>query len=413
MDGVHAVGRATEENDVAGPQAGHEGGGQLPEDRTFSVEHEVGVVRCNGPDVGVVDHPGVSALSEGVLFPVDPDSSLVFQQVQHFDEIVVREIPVAPCVDDNLVGLVDVKLLVDDQTNEELGDDVEAVLWEGQAIHVARLNRRLEGGKFQQVVHRGRQETCTRNATNMVACAANALQGGGDVAWGADLDDEINRTDVDAHLKGGRGHHGPQVAEFQFPFDLQSDVLVHRAVVSSHEFTQEGAEALHERLGHFPRVGEDQRGGVGGDQVRDGFHVGLQGLGHRPVRKAWVGDEDVQIEFPRARDFGDHDALVFSAGFTVIAGHQIFGHGVQRFHGRGDADALNRVFQQGVEEGQGQAEVHPTLGRDQAVQFVNDHPLDARDDGLEPRGADGDGHAFRGGDEDVRWFPQHLLAVRL
>ena len=57
--------------------------------------------------------------------------------------------------------------------------------------------------------------------------------------------------------------------------------------------------------------------------------------------------------------------------------------------------------------------MHPTLGRDQAVQFVDDHPLDARDDGLEPRGTDGNGHALGGGDEDVRWFPQHLLAVRL
>ena len=344
MDGVDAVGRAAEENDVAGPQAGHERGGQLPEDGSLGVEHKVGVVRCDGSDVGVVDHAGVSALPEGVLFPVHPNSPFVLQQVEHFDEIVVREIPVAPSVDDDFVGLVDVQLLVDDQANEELRDDVKAVLWEGQAVHVARLNRRLEGGKFEQVVHRGRQETCTRNPTNMVAGTADALQGGGDVAGGADLDDEVNRANVDAHLEGGRGHHGPQVAEFQFPFDLQSDVLVHRAVVSGHEFTQKGAEPLHKRLGHFPRVREDQRGGVGGDQVRDGFHVGLQGLGHRTVCKAGMRDQDVQVEFSRARDFCDHDALVFAAGFTVIAGHQIFGNGVQGFHGRGDADALNRVF---------------------------------------------------------------------
>ena len=54
--------------------------------------------------------------------------------------------------------------------------------------------------------------------------------------------------------------------------------------------------------------------------------------------------------------------------------------------------------------------MHPALGRDQAVQFVDDHPLDARDDGLEPEEPTAmamlSGVVMR-----MRWFPQHLLAV--
>ncbi len=57
--------------------------------------------------------------------------------------------------------------------------------------------------------------------------------------------------------------------------------------------------------------------------------------------------------------------------------------------------------------------MNATLGGHQAVQFVDDHPLDARHNWLKARGTDGDGHALWRGDEDVGGLPEHFLPVGL
>ena len=134
-------------------------------------------------------------------------------------------------------------------------------------------------------------------STNMVARAANALEGGGDVAWGADLDDEINRTDVDAHLEedevttarsGGSvsvqppaGCSCPSSRGVQPRVHPRAEALTSVSVISS--CWRRPAWWCGRRSGPrwLPRWPPRS--------------------GPQAVRKAGMRDEDVQIEFPEQR----------------------------------------------------------------------------------------------------------------
>ena len=187
LDVGHPVRRPTQQNHIAGPQVGNEGPRQFPENGAFGVEHQVGIVRCDGSDVGVVNHSRVPALSEDVLFPVNPNPALFFEHVQHFDEIVVLEVSIGPRIHDDFVGLIDVQFVDNDQADDELRHHVKAILWEVKPVHVTGLNRSLKGRQFDEVVHAGRQETRTGDTAHVVASTTDALESGCDVAGTADL----------------------------------------------------------------------------------------------------------------------------------------------------------------------------------------------------------------------------------
>ena len=57
--------------------------------------------------------------------------------------------------------------------------------------------------------------------------------------------------------------------------------------------------------------------------------------------------------------------------------------------------------------------MNTSLGGHHGVQFVDDHVFDFTDDGLETRGRDGNGKAFRRGDENMGRVPEHFLTVGL
>ena len=88
------------------------------------------------------------------------------------------------------------------------------------------------------------------------------------------------------------------MAVFEFLFHVQSNVFVHRTVVSCDQFSEERAKFLHDGLGHFPRVGKDQGGRVSTDQIGNRFNVVFKHLDHGEVAKFRVRDQDVQVEFP-------------------------------------------------------------------------------------------------------------------
>ena len=180
----------------------------------------------------------------------------------------------------------------------------------------------------------------------MVTGATNTLQCSSDVPRAANLEHQINRTNVDSHLKRGGRDDSPQMTVLQFLFDVQPDVFVHAAVVPSHQVSKEWSQLLDDGFRHLSRVGKDQRGRVGTDEVSDGFDVVLQQLRHGQVAEFRMRDENVQIQFPRTRYLGDRNRGWLASCLTVIAAHEVFSHGFKRFHGSRDADSLNRVLEQ-------------------------------------------------------------------
>ena len=88
------------------------------------------------------------------------------------------------------------------------------------------------------------------------------------------------------------------MAVFQTLFDIQADVLVHRAVMTCNEISEERSKLLHNGLRHFSRVCKNQGCGVGADRVGDGFDVVFENFEDRQIAEFRVRDENVQIQFP-------------------------------------------------------------------------------------------------------------------
>ena len=197
----HAVGRTAEKNNVSCSQVGDEGTGQFSKYAAFGIEHKIGIVGSDGTDVGIVNHSRIAAFSENVLFPVDPNSTLFLEHIQHFNEIIVLEIPIRPRIHNDFKGLVNVKFVDDDQTDDELGDNVQAVLWEVQSVHITRLDGRLQRSQFNEIVNTGRQKSSTRDATDVVTSTTDALERRGDISGTADLQHQVNRPDVNTHFQ--------------------------------------------------------------------------------------------------------------------------------------------------------------------------------------------------------------------
>ena len=181
----------------------------------------------------------------------------------------------------------------------------------------------------------------------------NALQGGRDVPGAPHLDDEIDAPDVDSHLQGRGGHDCTELSMFQTLLDIKPDLLVHRTMVTSNQVPQHRTEVLDQVLGHLPRVGEDQRRGMCGDEFGDDIDVPFEDRLHRHVREGRVAEEDVEVQGSDTTDLRDRDALFPASCLAVITRDQVLRHGLQGLHRRGDADAL-QASEQGVEMGDGE-----------------------------------------------------------
>ena len=68
----------------------------MPYESTVRSENEIIVVGCYGADIGVVNHLSESSLTEAILLPIDPYPTLLVQQIENLDVIVVGKGPVWP-----------------------------------------------------------------------------------------------------------------------------------------------------------------------------------------------------------------------------------------------------------------------------------------------------------------------------
>src|SRR5207245_290409 len=86
--------------------------------------------------------------------------------------------------------------------------------------------------------------------------AAHALQGRRDVARRLELDDQVDRADVDAELERGGGDQRAQLALLEAVLGLQPRAARERAVVRGHPAVGDAiVEVAREPLGRAPAPG--------------------------------------------------------------------------------------------------------------------------------------------------------------
>ena len=149
-----------------------------------------------------------------------------------------------------------------------LRQDVERGLGDRNLVQVTARRGRQQRAPFHQVVAAEREQAALGRGSHGVAGAADALQKGHDRARRAELTHQVDGADVDPQLQRRGGDQGAQRSLLEPPLRVEARLLGQAAVVGGHRVRAQAlAQLVRGALGHAPRVDEDQRGAVRGDQL--------------------------------------------------------------------------------------------------------------------------------------------------
>ena len=303
------------------------------------------------------------------------------------------------------VQLFDVPLVARTGRDELLRQHVERRGRNAQRVDGAAAHRPDERRAFQQLIAGRGEEPAFGQRAHPVSRAADALEGNGDRARRAELDDEIDRADIDAEFERGRRDHAAQRAFLETVFGVEANLAREAAVVGQHDaFAEPGAQRKRDAFAHAARRDEDER---------------------RLVRENQCGHAIVDL----GPHLGARDGAEFAAGHLDRERHgaprtdiddpgiraQECRHFLQRTHGGRQTDALRlRIAaprDQVVEPCQGQHEVRAAfVGRD-GVNLVDHDRLDARQQRARSLRGEHDEERLRRRDQDVRRLAQHARAL--
>ena len=275
---------------------------------------------------------------------------------------------------------------------------------------------------------------------DLVAGAADPLQGAGDAGRGLDLDHQVDRAHVDAELEAAGGDDAGEPAALEVVLDQGALLLGDRAVVGlrdhrcgavglpglghdlggcrpvgSLEARAVGRDLVEpggQPLGQPTRVGEDDGRAVLVDQVGDALlDVGPDGVAALRVagllvvliRRGHVLDRDDDLEVPAL--LGARRDDVDGGGAAEEAGDLL-----ERADRGRQADPLRRPVEQRVEPLERDGEVGAALGAGDRVHLVDDDRLDAAQR-LAGLGGEHQEQRLGGRDHDVRGRGGELAAV--
>ena len=218
----------------------------------------------------------------------------------HLDERVelrTRQVAIRPGPLDQLVRGVLGEIFARRHRYQLLREHVARPLGNPRDLEGAGPHPAHQGRALDQLIARDRKEATLGNPAPMVRGAPDALQRDREAARRLELDDEVDRAHVDAELERGRGHRAADISALQLLLGREPHRPRQRAVVRHHlVLAQPLPERVRNPLHLTPRVGEDERGLVLPDQLRDAV-VHLLALllrGHRRQLVARHFDEDVQ-----------------------------------------------------------------------------------------------------------------------
>ncbi len=172
------------------------------------------------------------------------------------------------------------------------------------------------------------------------------------------------------------------------------------------DLVEAGGEAFGESAG----VGEDERGALGVDEIDEtlldvgpdrGALFRARGCAREVAgdlaESRHVLDRDDDLQVPLLAGRGRHGRHRSTAG-------EVPGDLLEGAHRGGEADALGRGRQEGVEPVESDREVGAPLGPREGVDLVDDHRLHPRE-GLARLGGEHEEQRLGGGDEDVAGAP--------
>ena len=181
-----------------------------------------------------------------------------------------------------------------------LSQDIEWGLGHLDAVEPALEHPAHERSALDEVVATEREQAPLGYRAEEVAGAADALDAHRQRAGRADLADQLHCAEVHSQLERGGGHGGLDLRVLELLLGEQPLRSRQAAVVRRHQLLP---DAFLERAGHAfhqaPRVDEDERGAVRGDQLGEAV-VDLRPLlggGHGGELAA--RDLDVQVELAR------------------------------------------------------------------------------------------------------------------
>ena len=371
------------------------------------------------PAGGERQEPAAPARVQSVVHPVPQDArrraldlgrQRLGEGADDRHELLAPEIAVGRRVLEPRVQGVDRQRLGGDGGDDLLGQDVERRFGRHDPVELTFLDRSHDGRRLQQLLASGHDDPALGRAAQQVPGAAHALQGRRDVARRLELDDQVDRADVDAELERGGGDQRAQLALLEAVLGLQPRAARERAVVRGHPAVGDAiVEVAREPLGRAPALREDERGAVRLDQLGDLLERRL------PHHVALAGQEVVHrchdLEVQISREAGvDRDRV--PRGRPGEEGQRR----LDRAHGRRTADALGpgaaARLDERLEALERERQVGASLGSHQRVNLVDDEEPRVGEGGPEPLAGQQDVQRLGRGDQDVRRPPGHRLSLR-
>ena len=352
----------------------------------------------------VIDQCAVAAATGGEAVGEHPDDFIEFRALEGAIGIGAAN---------ELEQLLLIPLARGDFRDDLLGEHIEGLLGNPQAVELAATHGIQQCGAFDEIVARQREEPSFRRAAHGVPGAAHPLQKGCDRAWRADLTHEIDVADVDAQLQGCRGDE-----RFQLPLLRRLSaskrssfaMLPWCAVTSSPPTRSDRWRAMRSACRRVltkmrvVRCSRDQLGQSIVDQRPDfarhhRFERRRRNLDLQVAVADVAGSMMVQSASPSARDCREptRNRATSSMGFWV-------------------ADNPTRVSRrpgERLEALQRQREMQAALRPHHRVNFVDDHGARRRQHLPAGLRAKQDVQRFGCGDHDVRWPLSHGGAFAL
>ena len=184
-------------------------------------------------------------------------------------EVVARQAAIGPGLGDEVEELVDVPFGRRGLGHQLLNQNVERSLGRQKSIESFAMDRSEQGTTLDEVVAGLRVEAALWHAVAIVIGTPDPLQERGDVAWRAQLTDQVDRPDIDAEFERRRGDEGLQVASAKATFDHQPAIFGQASVVGHHVclgtlvlLREPLPQLVADALGHPAGVDENEGGRV-------------------------------------------------------------------------------------------------------------------------------------------------------
>ena len=296
----------------------------------------------------------------------------VGERPDHGDEVLAREAPVGRRPGEARVEDVQRERLGGHRGDDLLGEDVERRLGHPDAVELLLADRADDRGRLEQLLALGDDDPALRDPREPVARPPDALERGRDVAGRLELDDQVERPDVDAELERGGRHERVQLAVLEPVLGLQAGAPRERAVVGGDAAVLDAVvEVAGDPLRRAPALAEDERRAVLADELGDLLQRRVpDGLARR---REEVVDRRQHPEVELAREAVVHDERV--AGGRAGEECQRL---LDRAHRRGAADPLrpgarHARVDEGLEALERERQVRAALAAHQRVDLVDDH----------------------------------------